>query len=107
MIKLIDSMPKTKRKSTISLNHPLKLTVNISNYSGEVSITTKKISESKQEQERHSDKKKENQEEIERLKHANSILSEEIAVQLQVIQDRDKTIGENERKIYDLKKKSQ
>lgn len=58
-----------------------------------MSITTKKISEKKQEQERNSDSKKENDEKIARLKDANLVLNHEIAQQKEIIQDKDKRIG--------------
>lgn len=73
----------------------------------DVSITNKKIQEKEQQKESKIDEQKENKREIERLEKANLILQKEIETQSQIIMERDKTIDSNERKIYELKKKSQ
>lgn len=53
------------------------------------------------------EQQRENMQEIKRLEISNLNLENEIKQQTDVIQERDKTIDANERKIYELKKKSQ
>lgn len=53
------------------------------------------------------EQQRENMQEIKRLEISNLNLENEIKQQTDVIQERDKTIDANERKIYQLKKKSQ